>query len=124
MSSGVDALSGVMASSKTLYALNISVRSPTKRMRANCNSFVRRELAAGFDVQVRTDRRPTATVSDEGPRGQGLEKKIKARKVPPPAQPKLRPLDKDFVWPCVTDIRQAQDQHAKFRGFGDRPEGM
>ncbi|KAF0774464.1 hypothetical protein AaE_001836 [Aphanomyces astaci] len=44
-------------------------------------------------------------------RGHGWSKKVKARKVPPPAQPKLRPLDKDFVWPCVVDIRHAQDQH-------------
>ncbi|KAF0720748.1 hypothetical protein AaE_010283, partial [Aphanomyces astaci] len=44
-------------------------------------------------------------------RGHGWSKKVKARKVPPTAQPKLRPLDEDFVWPCVVDIRHAQDQH-------------
>ncbi|ETV71731.1 hypothetical protein H257_13158 [Aphanomyces astaci] len=46
-------------------------------------------------------------------RGHGWSKKIKTRKVPLPAQPKLRRLDKGFVWPCVADIRQAQDQNAK-----------
>ncbi|ETV69573.1 hypothetical protein H257_14705 [Aphanomyces astaci] len=39
--------------------------------------------------------------------------KVKGGKVPPLAQPKLRPLDKDFVWPCMMDIRHAQDQHDK-----------
>ncbi|ETV79725.1 hypothetical protein H257_06962 [Aphanomyces astaci] len=43
-------------------------------------------------------------------RGHGWSKKVKT-KVPPPEQPKLRPLDKDFVWPCVVDICHAQDQH-------------
>ncbi|ETV70710.1 hypothetical protein H257_13808 [Aphanomyces astaci] len=46
-------------------------------------------------------------------RGHGRSKKVKTRKVPPPAQPKLRPLNKEIVWPCVMDIRHAEDQHGE-----------